>query len=116
VARELGPALGRHLAAVHGGRRVQLVFHGAGWEGPLRSCEEPLKERLERALGHQVDSVEVAGSTEEPDAGSGETAGAPDRGREANREGLDMTGRLRRVGRALAARRGDTSPPKTDIR
>ena len=116
VARELGPGLGRHLVAVHGGRRVRLVFQGGGWEGPLRSCEEPLRERLARALGHPVDGVEVVGSAEEPRADCGAGRLEPDLPSGPKREEMDLSARLRRVGEALAARRGDASPPKTDIR
>jgi hypothetical protein len=116
AARALGPGLGPHLQEVHGGRRLQLVFQGSGWEAPLRACEDDLRDRLAQALGHPVDSVEVVGSGVETEPPEERRAGSHDHAGGRAAEAGDLTERLRRIGKALAARRKDADPSNTDIR
>lgn len=116
VARALGPGLGPHLLAVRGGRRLELVFRGSGWEAPLRHCGDRLRERLEPALGHPVDEIVVT-------AGGGEDVaalpvGSAKRSEESERlaPGPELSERLRRLGEAWRERRRRESAPAPDVR
>ena len=105
VARELGRGLGSHLLEVKGGRRLVLVFRGTGWEGPLRSCSKEIRERLEHALGHPVEHLEVRGVDlpEQPGPGTSDRRAGRSPGGSAGAE--ELRDRLRRLGRRLVERR-----------
>jgi hypothetical protein len=116
VARVLGPGLGAHLLEVRGGRRLVLVFRGTGWEAPLASCREEIRRRLEQALGHAVETLEVRGrDVPEPPEPPGRRAPRACSS-DGPLEGRELRERLRELGRRLVERRSGRKGAAGDIR